>query len=360
MSCSQNEQISSIPAIGQRLEPKLSAKGAPLIFVDMPEVLKGPTYSGGMKASYRDTLSGQFRLMYYHQNKTGKTLYYCIAFSNTSNKSINIDWGRIGIGENTDAAVLGRDMTRDWYNTSNTYNRWGTVPANKTKYFTIRTVKNTFTGSAMIDFKVSASITITIIITDTLPYNDIQNGVNSLPILNATILPWIEKINVGKDEEVVGITRGTWEHNTLTGSINYVGKNGNQHITLGNDPRQGAATAWLTGEKIKGYSAVDHKYTTDYGNYGVEYQMSVSVQEPWTGYSYFGTIYFDLIHGNYEWYYSYFVGQVNSGTRISPKWINSNTRGWVLDKRRAGTYSLSTMVSAGSDHPLGLLFVSDN
>ena len=315
-----------------------------------------------MKASYRDTISGRFRLMYYHQNRTGKTLYYCIAFSNTSNKAIDIDWGKIGIGENSDAAVLGKDLQSDWYNMSSTYNRWGTVPANKTKYFTIRTVPNTYTGSCMIDFNVSASITVTIIITDTPPENDVNNGVNSSPILNAEILPWIETATVDGKTRTVGITRGTWDHNTLIGSLNYLGTNGNQHVTLGNDPRQGASCQWLTGEKINGRSAVDNnKVVTNYGNYAVEYQMSVSVKDPWTGYRYLDTIYFDPVHAsNLDWYYSYFVGQVNGSTRVSPKYVNSKTKGWVLDKRLPGIYTLSTMVSPGSDHPLGLLFVSGN
>lgn len=358
MGYGQNEQISTIPAIGQRLEPSLSATGNPLIFVDMPEVLNGSTYSGGMRASYRDTISNQFRLMYYHQNKTGRTLYYCIALSNQSSQNINIDWSKIGIGENTNAAELGRDITRDWFNTSSTYNRWGSVPAYKTKYFTIRTVQNTATGSAIIDFRSSGSITVTVIVTDTPPANDVHNGVDSLPILNAPILPWIERSNNG---DVLGITRGTWDYNRLTGSINYFGTNGNQHIKLGNDPRQGSGYQWLPGERIYGHSNVDDRSVTNFGNYGVEYHMSVSMQNPWAGYPYFDTIYFDPIHGSHlTWYYSYFVGQVNGSTRVSPKWINSNTRGWVLDKRLPGTYALSTMVSAGSNHPLGLLLVSDN
>lgn len=369
MAYSQNQIINNLPAIGQRLTPTLSAKGDPLIFVDMPEVLySNVNYTSGMKASYRDTVNGRFRLMYYHQNRTGKTLYYCIAFSNTSSRAIDIDWGRIGIGENPNAAILGKDLQSDWYNMSSTYNRWGTVPANKTKYFTIRTVPNTYTGSCMIDFKVSASITVTIIITDTPPENDVNNGVNSSPILNAGILPWIEKRTVtnaeGEDEEeVIGVTRGKWDHNTLTGSLTYLGTNGNQHVTLGNDPRQGSSCQWLTGEKINGRSAVDNnKVVTNYGNYAVEYQLSVSVKNPWSGYRYLDTIYFDPIHGSveYEWFYCYFVGQVNGSTRVSPKHVNSRTTGWVLDKRLPGTYTLSTMASAGSDHPLGLLFVSDN
>ena len=220
----------------------------------------------------------------------------------------------------------------------------------------------------MIDFKVSASITVTIIITDTPPENDVNNGVNSSPILNAGILPWIEKRTVtnaeGEDEEeTIGVTRGKWDHNTLTGSLTYLGTNGNQHVTLGNDPRQGASCQWLTGEKINGRSAVDNnKVVTNYGNYAVEYQLSVSVKNPWSGYRYLDTIYFDPIHGGveYEWFYCYFVGQVNGSTRVSPKHVNSRTTGWVLDKRLPGTYTLSTMASAGSDHPLGLLFVSDN
>ena len=369
MAYSQNQIINNLPAIGQRLTPTLSAKGDPLIFVDMPEVLySNVNYTSGMKASYRDTVNGRFRLMYYHQNRTGKTLYYCIAFSNTSSRAIDIDWGRIGIGENPNAAILGKDLQSDWYNMSSTYNRWGTVPANKTKYFTIRTVPNTYTGSCMIDFKVSASITVTIIITETPPENDVNNGVNSSPILNAGILPWIEKRTVtnaeGEDEEeVIGVTRGKWDHNTLTGSLTYLGTNGNQHVTLGNDPRQGSSCQWLTGEKINGRSAVDNnKVVTNYGNYAVEYQLSVSVKNPWSGYRYLDTIYFDPIHGGveYEWFYCYFVGQVNGSTRVSPKHVNSRTTGWVLDKRLPGTYTLSTMASAGSDHPLGLLFVSDN
>lgn len=368
MAYSQNQIINNLPAIGQRLTPTLSAKGDPLIFVDMPEVLySNVNYTSGMKASYRDTVNGRFRLMYYHQNRTGKTLYYCIAFSNTSSRAIDIDWGRIGIGENRDAAALGKDLQSDWYNMSSTYNRWGTVPANKTKYFTIRTVPNTYTGACMIDFKVSASITVTIIITDTPPENDVNNGVNSSPILNAGILPWIEKRTVidaeGKEkEETIGITRGKWDHNTLTGSLTYLGTNGNQHVTLGNDPRQGASCQWLTGEKINGRSAVDNnKVVTNYGNYAVEYQLSVSVKNPWSGYRYLDTIFFDLIHaGNQNDFYSYFVGQVNGSTRVSPKHVNSRTKGWVLDKRLPGTYTLSAMVSAGSNHPLALLFVSDN
>lgn len=80
MAYSQNQTIDNIPATGQRLTPTLTAKGDPLIFVDMPEVFySNVTYTSGMKASYRDTISGRFRLMYYHQNRTGKTLYYCIA-----------------------------------------------------------------------------------------------------------------------------------------------------------------------------------------------------------------------------------------------------------------------------------------
>lgn len=78
MAYSQNQEINNLPAIGQRLTPTLSAKGDPLIFVDMPEVLySNVNYTSGMKASYRDTVNGRFRLMYY-QNWKNAVLLHCL------------------------------------------------------------------------------------------------------------------------------------------------------------------------------------------------------------------------------------------------------------------------------------------
>lgn len=355
----KNQTIEPLPPKGHPLVPAMAPSGDPLIFIDMPEVLLPETYPGGMKASYRDTVDGRFRLLYYHQNKSGRNLFYCIAFSNTGDTPVRVDWGRIGIGENVDAAVLGRDTTRDWYNGPG-YRYWGTIPPHRSKYFTIRQVRHYETGSALIDFRTSGPLTMTMIICDSYPPNDPDAGIPNDAILNAPVLPWQDILYIDGRRRVVGITRGKWDHATIRGSLTYSGLAGNSYLYLGNDPRQGKTTAWLPGERINGYSAVDGISVENYGNYGVDYDLDITVTNPWPGYHFIDTIYFDAVHAPaQDWYYCYFVGKVNGITVQSPRWANKIERGWVLDKRLPGSYQLNTMVCGGSNHPLGLLFVSD-
>lgn len=360
MAFFKNETIEPLPPKGNALVPKLSQSGDPLIFVDMPEVLLPETYPGGMKASYRDIATGAFRMMYYHQNKSGKTLFYCIAFSNTGDEPVRVNWGRIGIGEHIDAALLGRDTTYDWFGGSD-YRYWGTIPPHRTKYFTIRQVRNYETGSAIIDFELSAPLTVTMLICDAYPQNDPAAGLPNDEVLNAPVLPWQDILKIDGSLRVVGITRGKWACGTLRGSITYSGLFGNAYLYLGNDPRQGKSTLWHPNECLSGYSAVDQKAVENYGNYGVDYDLEITLTDPWPGYRFMDTLYFDAVHApQQDWYYSYFVGKLNGRTVKSPRWANKIERGWVLDKRLPGSYTLNTMVCGGSNHPLGLLFVSDN
>lgn len=363
MAYTQGQKLNTLPALGNRMSPTLTPTGNPLVFVDMPEVIySGVSYFGTAAVSYRDTVNGSFCLMYYHQNRYGSDLYYCIAFSNeSSTETAHVYWSKQGYQENTDAAILGKDMTKQWLNSSGTELYWGSIAPGKTKYFTIRKVDNTYTGSAMFDFRVTSQLTASIVISPTYPSpNDPTNGINNSYVLGLSVLPWVETAVINNKTCVVGITRGKWEYNKLTGTINYQGTTGNGYVTLGNDSRQ-SVSPWLTGELITGYSAVDGIPVTNWGNYGVEYDMTVNVTNPWPGYSKMDTIYFDILQHTSSSYYCYFSGKVNGTTRtLEDQFINSNTKGWVLDKRSPGSYSLSTMVCAGSNHPLGLLFVSDN
>ncbi|MDI3312268.1 MAG: hypothetical protein QJR05_12700, partial [Thermoanaerobacterium sp.] len=86
-----------------------------------------------------------------------------------------------------------------------------------------------------------------------------------------------------------------------------------------------------------------------------------NLHDPWPGYSKMDMIFTDPVHEeNLSWFYSYFVGKIGGTIKISPQWVNSKTRGYVFFKNNPGLYNLETQVSPGSDHPMQIIFVSDN
>lgn len=344
--------------------------GGSLIFVDMPEVLM-PFMTNqpdngmfiGTWASYREEVNGRFRLMYYHQNHGNKDLYYSIALSNTTNHTIKVFWNRIGIGEDLDAAKCGSQITKEWLDKSTNDTFWGYIPAGKTKYFTIRKVNDRYTGEAIIDFNITDmngngdTAKVTTVISDVSPNNDPSNGIDNASILSIPVLPWVTNYK----GDIVGITRGKWNSNTRESTINYNGTTGNRYINLGNDPRWGSEYNYLLGEKEVGYSSVDNKQVENYGNYGIDYKLNINLSNPWSGYSKIDMIFTDPVHEvNLNWFYAYFAGKVGNQIKVSPRWVNSRNRGYVFFKGNPGTYNLETQVVPGSDHPMQILFCSDN
>jgi len=342
--------------------PVCTMSGWPLIFTDMPEVLQpwmtgeGNTVWIGTWRSITEPAAGPVRFFTYQQNHGERDLYYCAAISNTSSQTAYVYVRRDAWQQLPEASDAGRNLVKAFYQCSGLDTFWGTIPAGITKYYAVDYVPKGNTGEKMVDFNVTDSsgypleVTYSGVISDVIPPDNVPNST----VFSYGVLPWVEKYG----GDVVGITRGKWNHCNRHSSFTVDMALGTQYVRFGNDPRQ-TQSPWLEGEREAGWSTVDNKEVDNWGNYGVDYYLDINfVNIPAN--KCVDSLYQDKIHwGGALWWYCHFIGDF-SDTGVWADTVGVHTASEVVVVHKNNTdYNVKTQVCPGSNHPLWLDFYVD-
>lgn len=246
--------ISSLQPSIHLEKPQLFGTGGKLIFSDSPESF----YTEG--AFYRDTVTGQFRIFWHHQNMSLNSVTVSAAITNESSESVMLYSQGSGIGTNIYPDVAGQ-IALDNFMKTNKQERYLTTLQPGQSYFVGSLTPSTYTTSGIAQFDVytqyghkPATVTVT-----TLNYT------------SEPLHP--DDVNILQGDSLV---RGTFPHFDRTGTIEYKTSMGNAYISL-SSAAYGQWSDCLPGEYEEGYDAVDNKTVINNGNYGVMYQLDIRV-----------------------------------------------------------------------------------
>ncbi len=256
--------ITSLQPAVKLEKPQLYGVGGKLIFSDSPETFDTP---GGL---YRDTVDGEFRLFWHHQNTSQQTFEIGVAITNTSADPVKLYTNGRGVGLNVYVDVAGQNALADFLRTNNTETLVATLSSRQSYYVTAPTPTD-ITNSGIVQFVATtqqgkpAQVTVT-----TLAFPGAQPEHPE----QIAILP--------SDDH----GRGTFPHFDRIGLIKYDTALGNAYLAI-DSAAYGPWQDDMPGEYEEGWSAVDNVPVINNGNYGVMYHLAVQVnnshQEPRTG-----------------------------------------------------------------------------
>ncbi|CAM3842330.1 hypothetical protein COLU111180_10515 [Cohnella lubricantis] len=233
-------------------KPELTGTGGALILSDSPE---SPKTEG---AYYRDTVTGQFRVFWHHQNRTGAELNVAVAVTNTSSEPVMLFTEGAGAAVDYSPAVAGQIALEEYMKTDRRRQLAAILQPGDNYYLALQ-APDPYTVSGIATFDavsqhahLPASVTVT-----TLGYAGEQPA-----------HPELEPILPG-DVHV----RGTFPHYDRSGTLQYDTSDGNALIRI-DSAASGPWSDALPGEYEEGYNAVDGGTVINNGNYGVLYRLS--------------------------------------------------------------------------------------
>lgn len=242
------------PAIHLK-KPVLQQTGGKLILSDSPETYK----TDG--AFYRDTVTGEFRVFWHHQNRSGELRTVALAITNTSDSKVKLYSEGSGVAVNYYPDVAGQEalvsFLQDRYEKHFLANL-----APGQSYYVEKQAEDLDTVSGIAQFAAYK-----------------QNG-HTPATVTATTLNYKqrpahpEKVAILSSDSHV---RGTFPHFNREGVLSYEPSEGNSYIRLSSS----ASGKWsdkLPGEYEQGIDVVDgNKSVIDNGNYGVVYNLTVNI-----------------------------------------------------------------------------------
>ncbi|AST56520.1 hypothetical protein BFT35_01125 [Thermoanaerobacterium thermosaccharolyticum] len=240
-------------------KPQLTGTGGELIFSDSPESFDTEG------AFYRDTVTGQFRVFWHHQNMSQSSLTVSAAITNESSETVMLYSQGSGVATNIYPDVAGQEALYNFMETNNQEKYLATLQPGQS-YLVSSLTPSAYTTSGIAQFEAytryghkPATVTVT-----TLNYSIEPLHPENVDILQGDFY----------QENYVG--RGTFPHFNLTGTIKYSTSVGNAYISL-SSAAFGQWSDALPGEYQEGYDPVDGETVIDNGNYGIMYNLNVVV-----------------------------------------------------------------------------------
>ncbi len=235
----------SDPAQGSLpLQAGFSAGGPALLFSDAPEEVPGPGIL------YQDHVSGDFRVFFDHVDHTSGSLIFTILVTNDGQTPVDVQPTRVGYaGPSQDYFGTGQNAQMAWM-TGSAGEDVSLAPG-QTAFLVpdlnrlVAAPSDDVTG--IVDGTASGRVLVSVV----------AEAAPAASLAGLSVLP-AQATSAG----FVG--RGTFPHADLTVTASASG--GYQHLDVG-DPAQ----------YVRGYSAVDQQPAEDYGNYGVLYDVLLSM-----------------------------------------------------------------------------------
>ncbi|MDC3413808.1 hypothetical protein NC797_08480 [Aquibacillus sp. 3ASR75-11] len=237
-------------------KPTLQPTGGTLILSDSPETYKEDG------AFYRDSVTGEFRIFWHHQNRSGETRTVAVAITNTSDQTVQLfDKGQ-GVTADYYPDVAGKQALVAFLENKSEKKYVTTLDPGES-YFLETSAEDLYTVSGIAQFVV---------------YNKHGNDKGTVTVTTLNYLN--EKPENPLDVPVLPgdtHTRGTFPHFERTGTLNYDTELGNAYIRL-SSAASGQWSDKLPGEYEAGVSAVDNNEPViNNGNYGVTYNLDIKI-----------------------------------------------------------------------------------
>ncbi|MCC3376579.1 hypothetical protein [Cohnella sp. REN36] len=236
-------------------KPQLVGTGGTLILSDSPETFEGTG------AFYRDTVKGEFRVFWHHQNTGAVTYSVGVAVTNTSAESVKLYTKGKGVGTNLYVDVAGQAALASFLTSQKDKTLAATLAPGQS-YFVSEPTEPEITNSGIVQFEAStakgnkpASVTVT-----TLGYDTVPARPDQVPVLP-------------EDSH----TRGTFPHFDRAGLIQYDTSLGNAFLSV-DSAASGPWSDSMPGEYEQGWDAIGGKSVINNGNYGVMYRFAVQVK----------------------------------------------------------------------------------
>ena len=315
-------------------KPVLEQTGGKLILSDSPE-----TYSGD-GAFYRDSATGEFRVFWHHQNRSGETKTVGLAITNTSDAPVMLFSKGIGAAVDYYPDVAGEQALIQFLGNKAEKQYLTTLQPNES-YYLEKSADDLDTVSGFAQFAaytqkkhLNATVTVT-----TLNYKE-----RPFDPLSVEILP--------ADEHV----RGSFPHFDRKGTIPYDSMMGNAYIRI-SSAAYGQWSDKLPGEYEDGISVVDgNKPVINNGNYGVLYDLKVKIENS------FHAPQNISIYDNPAGGFGHFVMQWNG--KISTSGFLSYKNAWNFATENVGAngneYHFVTSLPGGASGPSVIYFVPEH
>jgi len=235
----------SDPLLGaQRVHAFVQRGGPTLLFSDDPEVVPGPGIL------YQDTVSGAFRVFFDHVDGSAGPLAFSVLATNRGERPVHIRLGRVGEAGPSEAVLAnGQAAQHAWMGSAGGGTL--TLAPGRTAFLDPAAAPQTAQPgqnvTGILDATADGNVLVSIV-AQRQPAADISG----LAVLPATPSP------------TGFIGRGTFRHADF--SLTAQGDGGMQYVQVASPISY-----------LRGFSAVDGVPTEDYGNYGVLYNMHVTV-----------------------------------------------------------------------------------
>ena len=235
----------SDPALGSLpLQASFTQGGPTLLFSNAPEEVPG------QGILYQDHVSGDFRVFFDHVNHGDENLIFTVVVTNDGTDPVDVQPTRIGYaGPGMNYFLVGQDAQRAWMSGSSgdDLNLAPGQSAFLVPGLNALTAGHEQDVTGIIDGTASGRVLVSVVAEDS-PTNDLS-GLSVLPA-------------VATSAGFVG--RGTFPRADLT--VTAAANGGYQHLDVANPDQY-----------VTGYSAVDQEPAEDYGNYGVLYDVRLSL-----------------------------------------------------------------------------------
>ncbi|MGV3464609.1 MAG: hypothetical protein ACO1OT_04870 [Heyndrickxia sp.] len=326
--------IESLKPAAHLEKPELQQTGGKLILSDSPE-----TYSGD-GAFYRDTATGEFRVFWHHQNRSGETKTVGLAITNTSNTPVMLFSKGIGAAVDYYPDVAGEQALIQFLGNHAEKQYLTTLQPNES-YFLEKSANDLDTVSGFAQFIAytqkghqEANVTVT-----TLNYKE-----RPLDPLSVEVLP--------ADSHV----RGSFPHFNREGTITYNPLMGNAYISL-SSAAYGQWSDKLPGEYEDGVSVVDgNKPVINNGNYGVLYDLNIKMENGF--HSPQNISIYDTPSGGFGHYVMQWDGKISTSGFLS--YQNAWNFSAVNLGANGNDYHFVTSLPGGASGPSVIYFVPEN
>ena len=235
----------SDPSLGSLpLQASFGLGGPTLLFSNAPEEVPG------QGILYQDHVSGHFRVFFDHVDQSDLPLVFTIVVTNDGTAPVDVRPLRVGYaGPGMDYFQTGQDAQRAWMSGSG-----GDA-------LTLDPGQSAFLVPGLNTLAASAGQDVTGIVdataSDSLLVSVVAESQATTDLSGLSVLP-------ATPTSAGFIGRGTFPHANLT--VSAAADGGYQHLDVAS-PEQ----------YVTGYSAVDHQPAEDYGNYGVLYDVRLSL-----------------------------------------------------------------------------------
>ncbi|MGE8203797.1 hypothetical protein ACQKP0_04470 [Heyndrickxia sp. NPDC080065] len=314
-------------------KPELKQTGGKLILSDSPE-----TYAEE-GAFYRDTATGEFRVFWHHQNRSGENRTVSLAITNTSNEVVKMYSNGIGASVNIYPDVAGEEALIQFLENNAKQHYFTTLEPGET-YFLEKNADDLETVSGIAQFTAftkhghtPATVTIT-----TLNYKKQPSSPLTINIL-------------APDSHV----RGSFSHFDREGTITYNSALGNAYINL-SSAASGQWSDKLPGEYEDGISVVDgNKPVINNGNYGVLYNLKIKLNNGLHTPQRISV--YDTPSGGFGHYVMQWNGKLKTSGFLSYQ------NAWNFATEQIGAngndYSFTTSLPGGASGPSAIYFVPE-